>query len=191
MTADDTDHIRGRLLAPSLALVLGVSITGCLELDTEHCLAQGGDLGCNGLRCYIPTAMTVDPISDEHGCELTDIAPTLDQKEHHLHVKYGLPASAENPGDPRDDDSVSGILRLSAEARNLSSCSIDIGSETIFEIYDDGIGAIRERLEERGRTRRIQTRVSEADVKLIKSFRSAINDWLEGCQEQPAGESET
>jgi hypothetical protein len=170
-------------------LIFTLLQTGCLELDEEHCLANGGDLACPGQRCLIQTNADKETMSDELGCSYVD-----ENAAYHLHLTYGLPANFRISDGHRNMDTVEGILTAWRDEEGLSSsCSLDgktgeLGeaSDILFDEYGEQIYFLRMILEDRVRVRtnRVGLYVEHRDA--VHAYNTAMKDWLDACAAETA-----
>jgi hypothetical protein len=93
-----------------VSIVLGVALVssgGCVRLDEEHCIVNGGDFACEeGRKCAMEYTAVTESSDRGDGC-VSDRGTAGYFGEYFVHVKYGLPeALGENSGVEEDLDSL-------------------------------------------------------------------------------------
>lgn len=160
---------------------------GCLVLNEDHCLANGGDLACPGRMCLVQTGPRVETVSDDFGCSE---APFTNNPVHeHAKARFGLPAELELGQSTTPLDTVEGILLETQEDRGfVESCSLDDrGLEAelaILEMRYLVVQEIRDRLEHEAPktgSRSIIT-LSQEEADAIGDYSRAVDDWLDDCK---------
>lgn len=159
--------------------LVGLAAGSCVELDTSHCLAKGGDLECGaGKMCVIALAAGRAPGDDGDGCA-TDVSTDF------IRLPYGLPAARGADADS-SVDTLAGVL-----SRVIgSSCALD---DAITDVEDEweAIAEIRRRLGKRSRVRASTADLTQSDVDEIYRFVLAVDGWVDDCGGQTPGETDT
>ena len=150
-----------------------MTLSGCLVADTDHCIYQGGSPGCDaGELCVLAAPRHADSqasgVSDI-GCFSRESEPP----SGFIEVRYGLPLRLEiAEGGAPGFDSVEGRLHAldpSAAART------DMAS---FDEVFRGVGAIRRKFEDGGKSRKAAFELSAEEADAIKEYGNAIDQWL-------------
>lgn len=161
---------------------------GCIVLDEEHCLANGGDLACPGQYCLIETWQKAEAKTDALGCTFRP-----DIYDFHLHLKYGLPAAVER--DPYEGylDTLEGVLVALRENNDVEdSCPLD--SPALQEEFDEvlesyaGVYVVRARMEGHGRVSTTTTQITLEEAESVEAYNDAVDAWLDACLAKAASE---
>ena len=169
----------------AIAILLGA---GCVRLDEEHCIVNGGDFACDdGRLCVTDIDRRTEPSDEGDGCVLEDqVDETLE--DHFVRVQYGLPRSlGSNAKDAEaamdDTQSVVGVLFLATAEREVDEvCAPDEDITRSFEPQWRAVFEVREFLERPTRVRASSAGLSPEQVEAIEAFDAAINEWLEECE---------
>jgi len=160
---------------------------GCLVLDENHCLANGGDLACPGQRCLFETGRRVHTQTDDFGCSYIDA-----NFSYHVHLTYGMPASFEMGGESDNLDTVEGILAALWEDDGAGSCPLDSPDrddalDDLEDVYTD-VHALRLRFEARGRVRASPANITDMEIDDVIQYNNAVKRWLDACSAPPASD---
>lgn len=173
-----TSIIQG-LLVSSLACA---AVAGCVRLDEEHCIVNGGDFACpdEGQLCATEIEGFREPSDAGDGC--VSIEGTERYFEEYLvHVKYGLPSSLWPHGAEEDDvDSVAGVLVRAVEEQGLE-CEVDAESVRELEPLWRGVRSVRGYLERRDRVSVDAMTLQVGQVGAIEGFNAGVDGWVNGC----------
>lgn len=177
-------------------VILASVVTGCLQLDEDHCLANGGDLACGGQRCLLqtgPESVTDgEMVTDELGCSLSDGTPPF-----HFHLTFGLPADLAMSGGHSNLDTVEGILSAWREERDpAGSCALGEEDDDLRDEYVDlveqyvvGTHIIRANIEDRRRVSATNNTFDDADNAALEAYKDAMTAWLDACSLKVASQA--
>lgn len=161
---------------------------GCIVLDEEHCLANGGDLACPGQLCLIEAGKRVKSRTDALGCTFHPV-----DDDRHLHARYGLPAAVELTEGDNNLDTVEGILIALREDHGIEgSCPLD--GTVLQDEFDEviarhaDIDILRARMEKRWRVRTGPAKLTQEEVDSVVAYNKAVQTWLDACLEKAASE---
>lgn len=167
---------------------------GCgFRVNDEHCLFHGGDRACEDEQLCLAVSDGGSVIRGRNGCWTVE-GPL--RSEHAIHLRYGLPTDRMARGDPLESDTVQGVLARTVQERDLgAACAID---EQLPEMFEDSevvdivmdARARLERYRRRGRARREEIYLSQAEADAVEHFNAAVDQWAQTCEPMPGGASE-
>ncbi len=172
----------GVLKAMTLVMITG---TGCVRLDEDQCIVNGGDFACDEERICAAEIDQIIELSDRgDGCLLTQ-GFDYDFDTYFVHVKYGLPESLGARGsDPFEDlQSVTGVLVRAVEELE-DGCTIDESIVRRLEPRWRAVNAVRMFLDRKDRVRADSAALEPAHVQAIEDFNDAIDEWVDECEDQ-------
>lgn len=171
-----------------LTTALSLTLSGCVRLEEDHCIINGGDFACEHGRMCITEIVEITERSDRgDGCiDIEGIDYDVDA--YFVHVKYGLPDSLRARTDDAAEDvsSVTGVLDRAVEALGVDDVEECVVSEPIVRQFEDEwreVKAIRAFLDQRARVSVESATLEPLQVEAIRGFNDAIDGWLQGCEE--------
>lgn len=145
-----------------------VAITGCLQVNPDHCIAGGGDLYCEGNPAGSMCTMSLGVVDEtsHDGC-MGEVTEGL------VHVRYGLPSRLGTSGD-ESLDTVMGVVNKAAKG-----CDVDARAENElrepFSVFHDKVLV---HLDGRSRVRR----GFRIDEDAVSTFNGEVGKWIPDCE---------
>jgi hypothetical protein len=152
--------------------VAGAVIAGCIRINPEHCIVNGGEFLCADRRCAMTRGIQAE--GDEDGC-VDEVASGF------VHVKYGLPSRLGALGD-EDLDTVNGVLlRVVSESGVAAECVIN--EDVVIAVAGPWarVDKVRKHLDRSGRTLETSARPTQDQVDAISVFNYAVDYFVEVC----------
>lgn len=167
---------RAWAVGPLLALMVVATSTGCLRLDPDHCMINGGDLACGGDFCVIGTGARPELMDD--GCiDAVGYVPS-----GFVHVEYGIPSRLGGSDDVDDLDSVAGVVATAAQ-HDGSSVACATAETSLAVLLEPWVGAavIRGHLERPDHVRKQAVVLDQTQAEAIYMFNQAVGQVIANC----------
>jgi hypothetical protein len=171
-----------------MSVVIGSAATGCVRLDEDHCIVNGGDFACDDRRMCVTEFDEATELSDQgDGC-IRIAGVDYDLDAYFVHVKYGLPDSlrARTLDAAEDVRSVTGVLVRATEEHEVDDVEECIVKESVVRQFEEEwqeVAAVRTFLDRNDRVRADSATLEPFHVDAIEKFNERIDEWLHECEE--------